>query len=104
MKNRFNRLISVICAIMLLVSTASVWAFADETPATPTDLTPVEEEIIPEEPAEEQQTELKARFATILHTFRPSRLPRRARWKPGYWLTVSQRLFDLQQRAYLVGL
>ena len=49
----------------------------------------------------EQQTELKARFATILHTFRPSRLPRRARWKPGYWLTVSQRLFDLQQRAYL---
>ncbi len=57
MKIRFNRLISVICAIMILISTASVWAFADEMPATPTDLTPAEEENIPEEPAEEQQTE-----------------------------------------------
>lgn len=48
----------------------------------------------------EQQT-LRPRFLTILHTFRPSRLPLRYRWKPGYWLTLSMRLFDLQQRIYL---
>lgn len=48
----------------------------------------------------EQVAGLKERFATILHTFRPSRLPRKARWKPGYWLTTSLPLFDLQQRAY----
>lgn len=49
----------------------------------------------------ERQT-LQPRFHTILHTFRPSRLPLRYRWKPGYMLTLNMRLFDLQQRIYLV--
>lgn len=40
------------------------------------------------------------RFDTILHTFRPSQLPLRYRWKPAYWLTTSLHFFDLQQRAY----
>lgn len=43
---------------------------------------------------------LRERFHTVLHTFRPSRLPLRYRWRPGYWLTLSLPLFDLQQRAY----
>ena len=46
---------------------------------------------------------LHQRFKTILHTFRPSRLPLRYRWKPGNWLTTSTRMFDLQQRAYMAG-
>ncbi len=49
-----------------------------------------------------QQSELKERFSTMLHTFRPSALKRRYRWKPGYWLTLSLPLFDMQQRAYLL--
>ena len=49
----------------------------------------------------EDISSLQQRFNTILHTFRPSRLPRRYRWKPGYWLTLSLPLFDLQQRLYL---
>ncbi|MCR4995453.1 MAG: glycosyltransferase family 2 protein [Bacteroidales bacterium] len=44
---------------------------------------------------------LPQRFTTILHTFRPSRLPLRYRWKPGYWLLFSPRLFDWQQKAYV---
>ena len=44
---------------------------------------------------------LRERFRTVLHTFRPSRLPLRYRWRPGYWLTLSLPLFDLQQRTYL---
>lgn len=48
-----------------------------------------------EEPDRQQ---LQQRFQTILHTFRPSRLKLRYRWKPGYWLTTNTRLFDLQQR------
>lgn len=50
--------------------------------------------------SESEQQALRPRFQTILHTFRPSRLPLRYRWKPGYWLTLSMRLFDIQQRAY----
>ena len=50
--------------------------------------------------SEEEEQSLRPRFQTILHTFRPSRLPLRYRWKPGYWLTLSMRLFDLQQRIY----
>lgn len=48
-----------------------------------------------------QKAELAERFRTILHTFRPSQLPWRCRWKPGYWLTFSPRLFDLQQRTFM---
>lgn len=50
--------------------------------------------------AEHEREALHERFNTILHTFRPSRLPLHYRWKPGYWLTLSLRFFDLQQRAY----
>ena len=46
------------------------------------------------------EASLRDRFRTVLHTFRPSRLPLRYRWRPGYWLTLSLPLFDLQQRAY----
>ncbi len=45
--------------------------------------------------------DLQARFRTILHTFRPSRLRLRYRWKPFYMLTTNVRLFDLQQRLYM---
>jgi len=50
--------------------------------------------------SEQQTAEIRQRLTTILHTFRPSRLPLRARWKPGYWLMLSPRLFDFQQRTY----
>ena len=53
-----------------------------------------------QEIAEADQTVLHHRFATILHTFRPSQLAFRYRWKPGYWLTTNTRFFDLQQRIY----
>ena len=57
MKNRFIRMLSVICAIMLLTGAVSVWAAADKIPATPTDITPEETEHTPEEPGEEPQAE-----------------------------------------------
>lgn len=66
MKNLFNRTLSVLCAVMLLISAVSAWAFAEDEAATPTDLKPAEEEtivdpaekeIIPEEPGEEPQAE-----------------------------------------------
>ena len=44
--------------------------------------------------------QISKRLHTILHTFRPSRLPLRYRWKPGYWLTLNRTLFRLQQQAY----
>lgn len=43
---------------------------------------------------------LNQRFDTILHTFRPSRLPLSYRWKPGYWLTTNTQFFKFQQRVY----
>lgn len=46
------------------------------------------------------RTELNKRFDTILHTFRPSRLPLKYRWKPGYWLTSNSWFFNKQQRSY----
>ena len=49
---------------------------------------------------DDDRAELQKRFNTILHTFRPTRLALRFRWKPGYWLSTSTRVFDLQQRAY----
>ena len=57
MKIRFNRLISILCAVMLLIGAFSAWAAAEETPATTTDLKPVEGETVPDEPSEEQPTE-----------------------------------------------
>ena len=56
MKIRFNRMLSIICAVMLLICAVSVWADAENMPSTPTDLTPVDEETVPEEPAEEPET------------------------------------------------
>lgn len=64
MKNRFIRMLSILCTIMLMTGLVSVWASAEETAATPTDLTPSREEeaavpeeegtVIPEEKAEEE--------------------------------------------------
>ena len=51
MKNRFIRMLSILCTIMLMTGLVSVWASAEETAATPTDLTPSREEeaAVPEE-------------------------------------------------------
>lgn len=57
MKNLFNRTLSVLCAVMLLISAVSAWAAAEEEYATPTDLIPAEEEIIPEEPGKDTKGE-----------------------------------------------
>lgn len=63
MKNRFIRMLSILCTIMLMTGLVSVWASAEETAATPTDLAPSHEEeaavpeeeetVIPEEKEEE---------------------------------------------------
>ena len=42
MKNRFIQMFLVICAVMLIICTVSVWAAAEDVTATPTDLMPVE--------------------------------------------------------------
>lgn len=49
MKIRFNRILTAICAVMLMISAVSVWAAAEQVPATPTDLDPVEEEKEPDD-------------------------------------------------------
>lgn len=64
MKNRFIRMLSILCTIMLMTGFVSVWAWAEETAATPTDLAPSQEEeaavpeeeetAVPEEKAEEE--------------------------------------------------
>ena len=54
MKIRFNRMLSIICAVMLMTSAVSVWAAAEDEPATPTDLKPAETETVPEEKEEEK--------------------------------------------------
>lgn len=64
MKNRFIRMLSILCTIMLMTGLVSVWASAEETAATPTDLAPSQEEeaavpeeeetVIPEEKDEEE--------------------------------------------------
>ena len=41
MKNRFIQMFLVICAVMLIICTVSVWAAAEDVTATPTDLMPV---------------------------------------------------------------
>ena len=53
MKNRFNRIIAFICAVMM-VCAACVWTYAEETPATPTDLSPAQE-TVPEVQEPEQE-------------------------------------------------
>ncbi|MBO4907360.1 MAG: glycosyltransferase family 2 protein [Bacteroidaceae bacterium] len=50
---------------------------------------------------DKQQASLKERFKTILHTFRPSQLKLRYRWKPFYWWTSNTTLFGLQQKLYI---
>ena len=56
MKNRFIRMLSILCAIMLMTGVVSVWASAEEMAATPTDLPTSDEEevVIPEEKPEEE--------------------------------------------------
>lgn len=49
---------------------------------------------------EGQRLELRQRFQHILHTFKASTLPASHRWRPGYWLLPSLKLFDTQQRFY----
>ena len=60
MKIRFTRMISILCAVMLLISAVSVWAAAEDV-NTPTDLPPVEEEKTaePEEPKDEGITSVE---------------------------------------------
>ena len=53
MKNRFNRIISFICAVMMICAVCA-WTYAEEASATPTDLSPAQE-IIPEVPESEQE-------------------------------------------------
>ncbi len=48
----------------------------------------------------EDKEDIHKRLDTTLHTFRPSRLPLRYRWKPGYWLLFSTKAFYFQQMAY----
>ena len=57
MKKLFKRTLSILCAVMLLISAVSAWATAEEEPATPTDLNPAEGEVLPEEPAGEPEGE-----------------------------------------------
>lgn len=49
MKIRFNRILSFICAVMMTCAICA-WAYAEEDPATPTDLSPAEETVPAEEP------------------------------------------------------
>ena len=42
MKNRFIQMFLVICAVMLIICTVSVWVAAEDVTATPTDLMPVD--------------------------------------------------------------
>ncbi|MCR5297340.1 MAG: hypothetical protein K6E17_08000 [Clostridiales bacterium] len=57
MKKRFIRILAVLCAALLAAGAALACAAAEEPPATPTDMAPVPEEGIPEEPADETQEE-----------------------------------------------
>ncbi len=57
MKNRFIQMFLVICAVMLMICTVSVWAAAEDVTATPTDLAPVEQEESVPETTEPETTE-----------------------------------------------
>ena len=58
MKNRSFRMISILCAAALLICAFSAFAAAEGTPATPTELTPVQPQEEPAEaPAQEETTE-----------------------------------------------
>lgn len=61
MKIRFNRILSFICAVMMICAVCA-WAYAEEASATPTDLSPAEETVpdtqeTEQEPAEEPEAE-----------------------------------------------
>ena len=55
MKNRSFRILSLLCAVTLLICAFSAWAAAEETPATPTDLMPAQAE--PEQAPAQEETE-----------------------------------------------
>ncbi len=60
MKIRFNRMLSFICAVMMICA-ACAWAYAEEVPATPTDLSPAGETVpaLPDpEPAPAEEPEI----------------------------------------------
>ena len=61
MKNLFNRTLSILCAVTLLICAVSACAFADEEEyATPTDLAETEEKTSPEEASVQPETQLEA--------------------------------------------
>ena len=57
MKNRSFRILSLLCAVTLLICAFSAWAAAEETPATPTDLTPVQPQQEPAAAPAQEETE-----------------------------------------------
>ena len=60
MKNRSFRILSLLCAVTLLICAFSAWAAAEETPATPTDLTPVQPQQEPAAAPAQEETEAAA--------------------------------------------
>ena len=85
MKNRFIRILSVLCAIMLLTGVVSAWAVADESAATPTDLAPEKQGEVQEKPAEKETaspetTQKKKPEAKA--TEKPSKKTKEAKEKP----------------------
>lgn len=59
MKNRFIRMLSILCTIMLMTGLVSAWALAEEMAATPTDIViPQEEEVVIPEEKEEEKAEI----------------------------------------------
>ena len=57
MKTSFIRMLSILCAILLMTGLISAWACAEGVPATPTDLTSNEEGPVPAEETEQGETE-----------------------------------------------
>ncbi len=53
MKIRFIKMLSILCAVTLMISAVSAWAAAEEDPATPTDLNPIEEDIREEDESDD---------------------------------------------------
>ena len=53
MKIRFIKMLSILCAVMLMISAVSAWAAAEEDPATPTDLNPIEEDVREEDESDD---------------------------------------------------
>ena len=57
MKIRFTRMLSILCAVMMMISAVSAWADEDTPYSTPSDLAPEAGETAQEEPAGEEPAE-----------------------------------------------